>query len=103
MTLEEMIEQLENTILLIKQNGKDWLDERDIPILEEAIKAIKKKFNIMDLLAEEREKKEEVEQRTAILNDVNNVLRKYGLTIGLYNFEGEGGFIELYLDKVIGK
>lgn len=41
MTREEMIEQLENTILLIKQNGKDWWDERDIPILEEAIKAMK--------------------------------------------------------------
>jgi len=41
MTREEMIEQLENTILLIKQNGKDWVDERDIPILEEAMKAIK--------------------------------------------------------------
>lgn len=41
MTKEEMIEQLENTILLIKQNGKDWWDERDIPILEEAIKAMK--------------------------------------------------------------
>ena len=41
MTREEMIEQLENTILLIKQNGKDWVDERDIPILEEAMKSIK--------------------------------------------------------------
>lgn len=41
MTKEEMIEQLENTILLIKQNGKDWWDERDIPILEAAIKAMK--------------------------------------------------------------
>ena len=41
MTREEMIEQLENTILLIKQNGRDWWDDRDIPILEEAIKAMK--------------------------------------------------------------
>lgn len=41
MTKAEMIEQIENTILLIKQNGKDWWDERDIPILEEAIKAMK--------------------------------------------------------------
>jgi len=40
MTHEEMIEQLENTILLIKQNGKDWWDERDIPVLEESIKAM---------------------------------------------------------------
>lgn len=43
MTHEEMIEQLENTILLIEQNGEDWLDERDIPILEEVIKAMKTK------------------------------------------------------------
>ena len=41
MTQEEMIEQLENTILLIRQNDKDWWDERDIPVLEEAIKAMK--------------------------------------------------------------
>lgn len=41
MTKEEMIEQLENTILLIKQNGKDWLDERDIPILEACIQRMK--------------------------------------------------------------
>lgn len=41
MTREEVIEQLENTILLIKQNGKDWWDDRDIPVLEEAIKAMK--------------------------------------------------------------
>lgn len=40
MTREEMIEQLENTILLIQQNGKDWWDERDIPILKEAIKSM---------------------------------------------------------------
>ena len=40
MTREEMIEQLENTILLIKQNAKDWWDDRDIPVLEEAIKAM---------------------------------------------------------------
>lgn len=41
MTKEEMIEQLENTIMLIKQNGKDWLDERDIPILEACIQRMK--------------------------------------------------------------
>ena len=41
MTREEMLEQLEDTILLIRQHGKDWFDERDIPILEAAIKAMK--------------------------------------------------------------
>ena len=40
MTNEEIIEQLENAIELIKQNGKDWLDDRDIPILEVCIKSL---------------------------------------------------------------
>jgi rubrerythrin len=40
MTNEEIIEQLENAIELIKQDGKDWLDDRDIPILEVCIKAL---------------------------------------------------------------
>lgn len=37
---EEIIEQIENTIELIKQDGKDWLDDRDIPILEACIKSL---------------------------------------------------------------
>jgi hypothetical protein len=45
--------------------------------------------------------REEVERETAILNDVNEALSKYGLTIAMYDFEGEGGFVELYLDKII--
>ena len=40
MTREESIEQLNLAIDLIKQNGKDWLDDRDIPMLEECIKAL---------------------------------------------------------------
>lgn len=40
MTNEEIIEQLENTIGLIKQDEKDWLDDRDIPILEACIKSL---------------------------------------------------------------
>lgn len=40
MTNVEIIEQIENTIGLIKQNGKDWLDDRDIPILEVCIKEL---------------------------------------------------------------
>ena len=40
MTNGEIIEQLENTIGLIKQDGKDWLDDRDIPILEACIKSL---------------------------------------------------------------
>jgi len=41
MSIEETIEQFQNAIDLIKQNGKDWLDERDIPMLDMAIKALK--------------------------------------------------------------
>lgn len=40
MTNEEIIEQLENAIDLIKQDGKDWFDERDIPILEVCIRSL---------------------------------------------------------------
>lgn len=40
MTNEEAIEQFQNAIDLINQNGKDWLDARDIPMLEMAIKAL---------------------------------------------------------------
>lgn len=40
MTKVEAIEQFQNAIDLIKQDGKDWLDERDIPMLEMAIKAL---------------------------------------------------------------
>ena len=37
---EEAIEQLQNCKGLIKQYGKDWLDERDIPLLDMAIEAL---------------------------------------------------------------
>lgn len=40
MTREEIIEQLNLTIGLIKQDGKDWLDDRDVPMLEECVKAL---------------------------------------------------------------
>ena len=40
MTKEEIMEQIENAIELIKQDGKDWLDDRDIPILEACIKSL---------------------------------------------------------------
>ena len=42
MDIESVIEQLELAISLINQNGKDWLDERDIPVLEKAIEVCKK-------------------------------------------------------------
>ena len=42
MTAKEAIEELENTTLLIIANGKDWMDERDLPVLKMAIDALKK-------------------------------------------------------------
>ena len=40
MTREEAIEQLQNCKGLILQDGKDWLDERDIPLIDMAISAL---------------------------------------------------------------
>ena len=40
MTNQEAADELQYAINLIKQDGKDWLDERDIPILEAAISAL---------------------------------------------------------------
>ena len=41
MNNQEAINELQSAIDLIKQDGKDWLDERDIPILEMAVAALK--------------------------------------------------------------
>ena len=41
MTNQDAINELQSAIDLIKQDGKDWLDERDIPILKMAISALK--------------------------------------------------------------
>lgn len=51
MTTEDAIEQFQNAVDLIKQNGKDWLDERDIPMLEMAICAFKNKQTDGDLIS----------------------------------------------------
>lgn len=48
MTNEEAIEQFQNAIDLIKQNGKDWLDERDIPLLDMAIKALQENEKLIE-------------------------------------------------------
>ena len=44
MDIENAIEQLELAIDLIKQNGKDWLDERDIPMLKKVVEALQKEI-----------------------------------------------------------
>lgn len=46
----ETITELQNTIDLIKQDGKDWVDERDIPIFEKAIKALKHQEEISKII-----------------------------------------------------
>ena len=53
MTKEEIIEQFQNAIDLIKQNGKDWLDERDIPMLKVAIRSLKNEQTDEDLISRE--------------------------------------------------
>lgn len=40
MTRDDAINELKFAIDLIKQDGKDWLDERDIPLLQMAIEAL---------------------------------------------------------------
>lgn len=40
MTRDDAINELKCAIDLIKQDGKDWLDERDIPVLNMAIEAL---------------------------------------------------------------
>ena len=42
MTREEAIQELQNCKGLIHQDGQDFLDERDIPLLDMAIKALAK-------------------------------------------------------------
>lgn len=56
----EIIEQLENAIELIKQDGKDWLDDRDIPILEACIESLM----ALDKIRAEIEPLTDIEQRT---------------------------------------
>ena len=40
MTREEAIQELQNCKGLIQQDGKDYLDERDIPLLDMSIEAL---------------------------------------------------------------
>ena len=79
MTNVEIIEQLENAIELIKQDGKDWLDDRDIPILEACIKSLM----TLDKIKAEIEQIEinghirDVECFTAGLNTASKIIDKY--------------------------
>ena len=61
MTREEAIEQLQNCKGLIKQDGKDWLDERDIPLIDMAIEALKENKSADSLLNAEAEADKESE------------------------------------------
>ena len=44
MTTQEAADELQYAINLIKQDGKDWLDERDIAVLDMAISALEKQI-----------------------------------------------------------
>lgn len=48
MTRQECVEQLEYAKFLILANDKDWLDARDIPILDMAIEALEKQVPIKE-------------------------------------------------------
>ncbi len=71
MTNEEIIEQLENAIELIKQDGKDWLDDRDIPILEACIKS----FTVIDKIRTEIE--QAADKQFQIAMGVSNLNERY--------------------------
>ena len=53
MNNQEAADELQYAIDLIKQDGKDWLDERDIPILEAAISALQEKDSLIAKLKAE--------------------------------------------------
>ena len=54
-TAEEAIEELENAMLLIIDNGKDWMDERDLPVLKMAIDALKKQIPMKPILCDDED------------------------------------------------
>ena len=56
MTNEEAIEQLNFAISIINRDGIDWLDERDIPVLQVAIDALKKQIAGKQILEDEQSK-----------------------------------------------
>lgn len=41
MTREEAIQEFQNVKDLIRQDGKDWFDERDLELIDMAIEALK--------------------------------------------------------------
>jgi hypothetical protein len=62
MTREEAMEQLQNCIDLIKQDGQDYLDDRDIPLLDMAIKALQRE----DIFLKSMETEDDYFERTPI-------------------------------------
>ena len=52
MTRREAIEQLQNCIDLIKQDGQDYLDERDMPLLNMAIEALQEVDELEKIIKE---------------------------------------------------
>lgn len=52
---EKAIEELENAMLLIIDNGKDWMDERDLPVLKMAIDALKKQIPMKPIMCDDED------------------------------------------------
>ena len=76
MTNLEAIEQFKYAIDLIKQEGKDYLDKRDIPMLSIAIEALENQKT----LQEELEKiYEEVEAVKLTASKISNGYECYGV------------------------
>ena len=87
MTREEIIEQLENTIGLIKQEGKDWFDDRDIPILEACIESLTALDKIRAEI--ESQRKEASKQNSDYYFGLNDGLKDARDIIDKYKVESE--------------
>ena len=81
LTNGEIIEELENTIELIKQDGKDWLDDRDIPILEACIKSLTALDKIRDDIEEYKSRQLAIGIGIADLEQGKQIALEYVLAI----------------------
>lgn len=90
MTNGEIIEQLEYAIKLIKQDGKDWLDDRDIPILEACIKSLTALDKIRDEIEEYKSRQLSMGIGIADLEEGKQIALEYVLAI-LDQYKSESG------------
>ena len=86
MSNEEIIEQLENAIELIKQGGKDWLDDRDIPILEACIKSLTALDKIRAEIEQTADEEQKHDKKWALgLRYAVKIIDKYKAERGIRN------------------